>query len=59
MAQVKAQLDILALLVRVQIRAADKEPVINIPKWIWHERLGFIVPPLPVNNELVLVVAWR
>lgn len=55
----KAQLDILALLVRVQIRAADKEPVINIPKWIWHERLGFIVPPLPVNNELVLVVAWR
>ena len=34
----------------------DEEPVVDIAQGVRHKRLCLIVPPLPVYNELVLVV---
>ncbi len=34
-----------------------KEPIVNIPKRVWHEWLCFVMTPLTIHNELVLVVA--
>lgn len=35
---------------------AHKQPVVHIPQRIRHERLALVVPPLAINNELVLVI---
>ena len=33
-----------------------KEPVVDIPQGVWHERLHLVMAPLAIHNELVLVV---
>ena len=44
-------------LVLALLWSSDKEPVVNIAKRVWHEGLCFIMTPLAINNELVLVIA--
>ena len=40
-------------------RSSDEEPVVDIAKRVWHERLCFIMTPLTVYNKLVLVIPAR
>jgi hypothetical protein len=42
---------------RLALRFPHKQPVINVAQRVRHEGLAFIVAPLAINNEFVLVVA--
>lgn len=39
------------------LRPPYKKPIVDIAEGVWHEGLGFIMTPLAIHNEFVLVVA--
>lgn len=41
------------------LRPAYEEPVVDIAERVWHEGLRFIMAPLAIHDEFVLVVAAR
>ena len=38
------------------INPSDKQPIVDIAQRVGHERCGFIMSPLSVNDEFILVV---
>lgn len=39
------------------VNSPHEEPVVHIAQWVWHEGRCLVVPPLAIDNELVLVVS--